>query len=158
MEFTATMGTHLPITNEALVDQVLADLDSAHVAVHTVPEDRDHLAVTITFPAATVADAVTVALLMAQAANLGEIVTIDVAPTALVDVRNEILGDQTGATVRVSLPELVGVTQAAEALKVSRATIRRRVGKDLVGQVVDGITVVTKASLDAALMRQADRS
>lgn len=163
MDFNVTLGTALDPLDEPTQDRVLDALASAHVGISastTVPAGMD---VTLTIPAAGVHDAIRIAELMADSADLGTIESIEVLSTATFDrlaaqAADEHADREKARRAAGPIPELVSVTTAAELLGVSRPTVINHIGKTLEGRHVDGPGyVITLASVEAARTNGLDR-
>ncbi|WP_394277519.1 hypothetical protein [Luteococcus sp.] len=145
MEFNVTLGTQLPSTMEN-ADHIMDGLARFSVTAHEPSTTPGLFAATITIPAASLEDAIQIALLSAKAADLGEITTLEVLSTEAFDQAAE------QASTNGGIPDLVSITTAAAMLGISRTAARKRIGKSLQGTFVDGPGwVVTRTSVDAAV-------
>lgn len=116
MDYSATLMV-VPGTDDTGDDDVVDHLIDALAAYHpTASRDAGHWQVTITLPAHSLSQAITTA--QALAGPLGELIGMEVLPTAVFDKR---------AGLEALEVELLSVSQAAARLGVTPQTVRDRI-------------------------------
>lgn len=140
VDYTVTVETAVKAT-PAGGDAVLDALADYHAAVW--PSDTGRLVVVLTLPAESLRQAVSTGLALVEQTT-GRAVTVEALPTDVADARD-------GVPV---LPALVGVSEAAEILGVSRQRVLQLVAAGTLPAQRAGNAVVLQR---AAVERRRDR-
>ncbi|PKY73810.1 DNA-binding protein [Actinomyces oris] len=139
MDYNATLTIHAnkPATENDDIDDVMEAFASYHPAVGDAPACPGALKAVITLPAHTLTQAVATAT--ALAAQVGDLVGIEVIPTRMWDRREGLKIDDV---------EFVGVSEAAVRLGITPQAVRDRITSGrLPGKKVGRNWVVSDAAL-----------
>ena len=139
MDYNATLTIHTnkPATENDDIDDVMEAFASYHPAVGDAPACPGALNAVITLPAHTLTQAVATAT--ALAAQVGDLVGIEVIPTRMWDRREGLKIDDV---------EFVGVSEAAVRLGITPQAVRDRITSGrLPGKKVGRNWVVSDAAL-----------
>ena len=139
MDYNATLTIHAnkPATENDDIDDVMEAFASYHPAVGDAPACPGALTAVITLPAHTLTQAVATAT--ALAAQVGDLVGIEVIPTRMWDRREGLKIDDV---------EFVGVSEAAVRLGITPQAVRDRITSGrLPGKKVGRNWVVSDAAL-----------
>ena len=113
---TLTITPSSPVEDDDAVDVLMEAFAAYHPAVGDAPASPGAVRAVITLPAHTLAQAVATAT--AQAAQVGDLVGIEVIPTQMWDRREGLKVDDV---------ELVSVTEAATILGLTNQAVRDRI-------------------------------
>ena len=139
MDYNATLTIHVnkPATEDDDIDDVMEAFAAYHPAVGDAPACPGALTAVITLPAHTLTQAVATAT--ALAAQVGDLVGIEVIPTRMWDRREGLKIDDV---------EFVGVSEAAVRLGITPQAVRDRIASGrLPGRKVGRNWVVSDAAL-----------
>ena len=139
MDYNATLTIHAnrPVEGDDAIDDLMEALADYHPAVGDAPACPGALNAVITLPAHTLAQAVSTA--SALAAQIGDLVGIEVIPTRMWDRREGLKIDDV---------EFVGVSEAAIRLGITPQAVRDRITSGrLPGRKVGRTWVVSDAAL-----------
>ena len=139
MDYNATLTIHAnkPATENDDIDDVMEAFAAYHPAVGDAPSCPGALNAVITLPAHTLTQAVATAT--ALAAQVGDLVGIEVIPTRMWDRREGLKIDDV---------EFVGVSEAAVRLGITPQAVRDRIASGrLPGRKVGRNWVVSDAAL-----------
>ena len=139
MDYNATLTIHVnkPATEDDDIDDVMEAFAAYHPAVGDAPACPGALTAVITLPAHTLTQAVATAT--ALAAQVGDLVGIEVIPTRMWDRRESLKIDDVG---------FVAVSEAAVRLGITPRAVRDRIPSGrLPGKKVGRNWVVSDAAL-----------
>ena len=139
MDYNATLTIHVnkPATEDDDIDDLMETFASYHPAVGDAPACPGALKAVITLPAHTLTQAVATAT--ALAAQVGDLVGIEVIPTRMWDRREGLKIDDV---------DFVGVSEAAVRLGITPQAVRDRIASGrLPGRKVGRNWVVSDAAL-----------
>ena len=139
MDYNATLTIHVnkPATEDDDIDDVMEAFAAYHPAVGDAPACPGALTAVITLPAHTLTQAVATAT--ALAAQVGDLVGIEVIPTRMWDRRE---------SLKIDDVEFVGVSEAAVRLGITPQAVRDRIASGrLPGRKVGRNWVVSDAAL-----------
>lgn len=139
MDYNATLTIHVnkPATEDDDIDDVMEAFAAYHPAVGDAPACPGALTAVITLPAHTLTQAVATAT--ALAAQVGDLVGIEVIPTRMWDRRE---------SLKIDDVEFVAVSEAAVRLGITPQAVRDRIASGrLPGRKVGRNWVVSDAAL-----------
>ena len=139
MDYNATLTIHVnkPATEDDDIDDVMEAFAAYHPAVGDAPACPGALTAVITLPAHTLTQAVATAT--ALAAQVGDLVGIEVIPTRMWDRRE---------SLKIDDVEFVAVSEAAVRLGIAPQAVRDRITSGrLPGKKVGRNWVVSDAAL-----------